>query len=157
MSIAAEATRFNKNCSSRIFFPCLISRLSTVIPNPSTAYCKTCFFYGLLGIEEKWIPTLEVSCAWRASFGCTSDKEFDWRSPTVRLARLAASPRITPMSPLFTAFCSCFRCPPANWRPIQVKKNYANDSTAEQSLWCTCQSDKKTKNVICSFENTEDP
>ncbi len=138
-------------------FPYLTSRLSTVTPNPSTAYDQISLGFDSLFNQIKIMSTLEVSCPWRASLGWTSDSELVWLNPTVRFARLATSPNITPTFPLFTFFCSCLKCPPANWRPIVNDfLYYIFKNNKKLQLINTRESNEKTENVVRSFKNTKD-
>ena len=74
--MAAAAKRLSRNCSSRIDLPYLINKPSTEIPKASTA--------------------LDVRDACSAKLGWTTAlSELPFDKPTARLARLAASPKIT--------------------------------------------------------------
>jgi hypothetical protein len=71
-------------------------------------------------LERNSTLTLAARVAAGTRFGCTcSDKEGGLPRPTDRMARLVASSKISPRfaAGFLNAFCSSFKCAPANWIP----------------------------------------
>lgn len=155
MSIAADATRFNRNCSSRMPFPYLTNRLSTVIPNPSTAYDKILLgFDSLLNWNNIYLRSqLSLKSKFRMNFS-------QWIGLTKSYGSLCAFGRLSQYNTDVSTLQSFLQLPQVSTGKLKTYCKgilyYFQKLIKKLQLVCTGESNEKTKNVVRSFKNTKD-